>query len=118
MLRVAFGVFVGESLAVCAYVLYTQNGSHRLTLGAMAVSSVLAALLTLLLLPWIARQAWREQFSLAWTVLAGITLTAAVLLDGGLESPLLFLISSLRRTRGLCFDPSPRPPAPYLADSS
>ena len=105
MLRVAFGVFVGESLAVCAYVLNSQNGSHRLTLGAMAVSSVIAASLTVLLLPWIARQAWREQFSLAWTVLAGITLTGAVLLDGGLESPLLFLILLPAAYAGFVFRP-------------
>ena len=36
--------------------------------------------------------AWREHFSLVWTLLAGLALTATVWLDGGLGSPLLFMI--------------------------
>jgi hypothetical protein len=105
MLRVSFGVFVGESLAVGAYVLNSRDGPHRITLGAMAAASVVVASISTLLVPWIARQPWREQFSLAWTLLAGVALTTAVWLDGGLQSPLLFLILLPVAYAGLVFRP-------------
>ncbi len=106
MLRVSFGVFVGESLAVGAYVLNSRDGPHRFALGAMAAASVVVASISVLLLPWIARQAWREQFSLAWTLFASVALTTAVWLDGGLQSPLLFLILLPVAYAGLVFRPA------------
>ena len=49
MLRVAFGVFVGESFAVGLYVLWWPNGPHRVALLAVAAASVSMATVSALL---------------------------------------------------------------------
>jgi len=105
MLRVAFAVFVGESIAVGIYVLSSANRPHRFALLAMAGVSVFAATLSALLVPWIARQSWRERFSMGWTLLAGVVLTVTVWLDGGLQSPLLLLMLFPVAYAGLVFSP-------------
>ena len=105
MLRVAFGVFIGESFAVGLYVLMWPNGPHRLALLVVAAASVSVATVSALLIPWIARQPWRGQFSLAWTLLASVALTVTVWLDGGLSSPLLFLMLFPVAYAGLVFRP-------------
>ena len=51
------------------------------------------------------RQPWREQFSLVWTLLASVALTVTVWLDGGLPSPLLFLMLFPVVYAGLVFRP-------------
>lgn len=106
MLYVTFGVFVGESVAVVAYVLSTPDGAHRFALGVIAVVSVLIGLVTVVIVPWIAHQSWRSRFSLAWTVLASLALTVASWLDGGLQSPLLFLILLPMAYAGWMFRPA------------
>ena len=105
MFRVTFGVFVGESVAVGIYVFNTPHGPHRFALTVIATASVLFATVTVLVVPWVARQAWREHFSLAWTLLAGVALTATVWLDGGLGSPLLFMILLPVAYAGMVFRP-------------
>ena len=105
MLRVASGVFIGEGFAVGLYVLWWPNGSHRFALLVMAVACVSVATVSALLIPWVARQPWREQFSLAWTLLAGVALTVTVWLDGGFTSPLLFLMLFPVVYAGLVFRP-------------
>ncbi|HWM18263.1 MAG TPA: GGDEF domain-containing protein [Ilumatobacteraceae bacterium] len=105
MLRVAFGLFVGEAIAVEVYLLGWPDGPHRVALSAMVATSALASTISLLLVPWIARQPWRGHFSLAWTLLAGGALAVSVSLDGGLQSPLLLLMLFPVAYAGLVFRP-------------
>ena len=60
MFRVTFGVFVGESIAVGIYVFITPHGPHRFALAAIAAVSVFFATVSVLVVPWIARQPWRD----------------------------------------------------------
>jgi diguanylate cyclase (GGDEF)-like protein len=105
MLRVAFGLFVGESIAVAVYLVGWPDGPHRFALSMMVATSALASMISLLFVPWIARQPWRGQFSLAWTLLAGGALAVSVALDGGLGSPLLLLMLFPVAYAGLVFRP-------------
>jgi diguanylate cyclase (GGDEF)-like protein len=105
MLRVAFGLFVVESFAVAIYVLGWPDGPHRSALSAMVAISALASALCFVAVPWIARQPWRGQFSLAWTLLAGGALAVSISLDGGLQSPLLLLMLFPVAYAGLVFRP-------------
>ena len=105
MFRVTFGIFVGESIAVGIYVFDTPHGPHRFALSVIAAASVFSATVTVLVVPWVARQAWREHFSLVWTLFAGVALTTTVWLDGGMGSPLLFMILLPVAYAGLVFRP-------------
>ena len=96
MLRVAFGVFVAESFAVGLYVLWWPNGPHRVALLAVAAASLSMATVSALLIPWIAHQRWRTQFSLAWTLLAVLAHDRRVARWGATEPtalPLLFPVA-------------------------
>ncbi len=91
-LRVGFGVFIGEAVAVVAYLLTTPNGANRGVLTGVAVLSIGIGLVSLLGLRRIAEQPWRASFSLAWSIGAGWLLASCVHLDGGLDSPMLYLV--------------------------
>jgi diguanylate cyclase (GGDEF)-like protein len=106
MMRVAFGIFVAESIAVWVYAIVTPDGTHRFALAVIGAASAVTASLSLRVIPWIARQPWREQFSLSWTLLAGVALTGAAWLDDGLRSPLLLLILLPVTYAGLMFRPA------------
>jgi diguanylate cyclase (GGDEF)-like protein len=58
----------------------------------IAVLSVGVGSLSFLVLRSIARQPWRANFSLGWSLAAGWALAGCAHLDGGLSSPLLYLI--------------------------
>ena len=91
-MRVGFGVFVGESLAVLAYLLASPKGANSGVLIGIALSGACVGSLSFLVLDPIARRPWRAGFSLAWSLGAGWLLALCVHLDGGLDSPLLFLV--------------------------
>jgi diguanylate cyclase (GGDEF)-like protein len=91
-LRVGFGVFIGEAVAVVGYLRTSPDGPHRAALTAIAVASACVGLLSLLAVPKIAEQPWRHGFSFAWSLGAGWLLAGCVHLDGGLHSPMLYLV--------------------------
>jgi diguanylate cyclase (GGDEF)-like protein len=91
-LRVGFGVFVGEAIAIFVYLRASPNGPNRGWLTAISVSSVCIGALSFLGLRKIAQQPWRHRFSLSWCLGAGWALSACVRLDGGLKSPLVYLV--------------------------
>jgi diguanylate cyclase (GGDEF)-like protein len=91
-MRVGFGVFVGEALAILLYLNASPNGPHRGALSLIAALSVAIGLLSFLALRAISRQSWRAGFSLGWSLASGWALAGCAHLDGGIDSPLLYLI--------------------------
>jgi len=91
-LRVGFSVFIGEALAILAYLRASPDGLNRGLLTGIAVSSVCIGVLSLFGLRQIARQSWRHGFSLSWSLGAGWALAWCVHLDGGLKSPIVYLV--------------------------
>ena len=91
-MRVGFGVFVGECIAVVVYLRATPAEASRGLLLGIAVGAACAGVLSFFALGWIARQSWRVVFSLVWSLGCGWALAACAHLDGGLDSPLLYLV--------------------------
>jgi diguanylate cyclase (GGDEF)-like protein len=91
-MRVGFVVFVGECLAVLLYLHDSPHGPDRGVLALIAVSSALAGTLMFFTLPAIARKPWCAGFSLVWSLAAGWALAECARLDGGIDSPLLYLV--------------------------
>jgi diguanylate cyclase (GGDEF)-like protein len=91
-MRVGFGVFIAESLAVAAYMRATPNGASRGLLIGVAIASAVFGGLSYLVLRAIARQTWRARFSLFWSLGAGWVIAWMVHLDGGLDSPMLYIV--------------------------
>lgn len=91
-MRIAFGVFLGETLVVMVYLGLTPRGPHRPVLWIVEATWFALALANLMLVPSLASRSWRAQFTAAWTVLAAFAVGAVASLDGGLESPLILLL--------------------------
>src|SRR5665213_3990713 len=91
-MRIAFAVFLGETLVVMVYLGLTPRGPHRPVLWIVEATWFALALANLLLVPSLASRSWRAQFTAAWTVLAAFAVGAVASLDGGLESPLILLL--------------------------
>jgi len=92
-MRIGFAVMLAESLAVIVYVADTPRGQHRELILAMAVTSATATASMLFVAQLVFTRPWRAHFSLAWTLLGGVLLAFGAYLDGGLESPLIGLVS-------------------------
>ena len=91
--RLGYLTLTAESLFVLSYFAATPNGLHRLAVIAISSLTLVAAAVTLAFIERVSIQPWRVSFSTASTLLAGAALTFCVLLDGGLDSPLLVLIA-------------------------
>jgi diguanylate cyclase (GGDEF)-like protein len=89
-IRIGFALMGGEALAAIVY-LTLRHGPHRpLQLSIAGVTAVLAVPGSLAA-GWVARRAWRETFALGWTAACVVALFACAYLDGGLDSPFLYL---------------------------
>jgi diguanylate cyclase (GGDEF)-like protein/PAS domain S-box-containing protein len=91
-IRLCFVVLAGEAAAALAYFVLTPKGPHRSGLILVSAMSVVVALATTLVVNHVARQSWRTRFSALWTVASGALLTACVILDGGIDSPLVYFV--------------------------
>ena len=91
-IRVGFAVLVFECVGSAGYFAIDPGVPHRSLLLGMASATAAVALCLLPLAPAISRRAWREQFVLGSTLGVGIVLFACAALDGGLDSPLVYLI--------------------------
>jgi diguanylate cyclase (GGDEF)-like protein len=90
-LELGFAVLAGEAGATIGYIAASPTGPARAQLRIIGACVAALAVVGLLLSRWIARLAWRERL-LAVTSTATIAVLAVCAhLDGGLESPLLFL---------------------------
>jgi diguanylate cyclase (GGDEF)-like protein len=92
-LRIGILVFTGEAVATLVYFFLTPNGSHRVFLITLSSMVVLGLISSMPLTDRFASTTWRTQYSFGWTLVGGIVLAVSVHLDGGVDSPLLFLLA-------------------------
>jgi diguanylate cyclase (GGDEF)-like protein len=105
-LRIGFGVFLGDALAVLLYLFLTPHGPHRAVLIAMAGGWIAFALVNLLLAPRVAAKHWRARFSTTWTILSAFAVAGFAALDGGLDSPVVLLLFLPVGFAALAFTPA------------
>lgn len=91
-MRIGFGVFLGETLAVLAYLSLSPHGLHRALLLAIATCWLVFAGLNLWFVRSVASKPWRATFSVSWTVLSAFAVLGVCDLDGGVRSPMLLLL--------------------------
>lgn len=90
-LATGFSVQLLEALAMVGYLLATPRGTHRVGLLILATISAGLACGGLGVAGWLAGQSWRRHFWLAWCIGGCVVMAVDAHLDGGLESPLLFM---------------------------
>ncbi len=91
-MRIGFGVFLGETVVVMAYLGLTPHGPHRSLLWVMVSMWLVLALAGLAMAPTVASKPWRVRFSVAWTVLSAFAVAGVTILDLGPNSPILVLL--------------------------
>ena len=91
-LRIGFAVVVVASLGVLVYLRVTPHGPHRTALVTIALVTAAAALGIFGVAPRAAARAWRAEFSLFAALVSGAVLTLFCALDGGVDSPMAFLM--------------------------
>jgi diguanylate cyclase (GGDEF)-like protein len=91
-IRLGFGVFLGETVAVMLYLSLTAHGPHRPILWLTACFWVAFAVAGLVSASWVASHQWRTGFSEACTIVSSLAVGAFASLDSGLDSPLCFLL--------------------------
>jgi diguanylate cyclase (GGDEF)-like protein/putative nucleotidyltransferase with HDIG domain/PAS domain S-box-containing protein len=91
-LALGFVTLAFESGAALVYFYDTPTAGHRFALRVIGAAMLAVGVLGAPLSGWIARQPWRQRFCLANTLSSAVVLAIAAELDGGLESPLLFMM--------------------------
>jgi diguanylate cyclase (GGDEF)-like protein len=92
-IRLGFGILAGESAGVIVYLFVSPSGPHRRILESIASLALVLAAAAVPLAGYFARQNWRSSFSEAACLLSGAVVTLCIVLDGGLGSPLIFLLA-------------------------
>lgn len=104
-IKLGFGVFLAEALAIVVYLALTPDGPHRPVLFSMAIAWFLFAAANLALASKLANKSWRDQFSVAWTVIAAFGLVGFAMLDNGFDSPVVLLLFLPISYAALSFSP-------------
>ena len=104
-MRIGFGIFLGETIFVLVYLALTPHGQHRTVLWIVATAWFVCGATNLLLAPRLASWHRRAQFSAAWNILAALAVGGVAVLDGGFESPLVFLLFLPAAYAALAFTP-------------
>jgi diguanylate cyclase (GGDEF)-like protein len=104
-MRIGFGIFLGETVFVLAYLDLTPRGPHRTILLVIALAWFACGATNLLLAPRLALWHRRAQFSAFWNILAAFAVGGVAILDGGLESPMLLLLFLPAAFAALAFTP-------------
>ena len=92
-MQIGFGVFLFEAVAVMGYLATSPARGGTPVMWAVSIACVVAGAPTLVfVVPVVARQPWRERFSLGWTLVTIGAVGVVAPLDGGLQSPLLLLL--------------------------
>jgi diguanylate cyclase (GGDEF)-like protein/PAS domain S-box-containing protein len=86
-----FAILTAESLVVVSYLLATPRGEHRFALELVASGAAAAGIIGAGLAPSIARHRSRVQLMVTFTIASALLLSVCGLLDGGVESPLMYL---------------------------
>ncbi|HVB92402.1 MAG TPA: GGDEF domain-containing protein [Acidimicrobiales bacterium] len=91
--RASFLVLAGESILILVYLFSTSSGPHR---GILKADTALFVVAAVGVIPWagvVAGKPWRERFILAATLIVGAVLAANCVVDNGLDSPLVYLLT-------------------------
>jgi diguanylate cyclase (GGDEF)-like protein len=104
-IRTGFGVLLGETLVVMVYLAVTPRGPHRPVLWVVTVSWLICAVISLLFAPYLAARPWRAHFSATWTILSAFAVAGVASLDGGMSSPIIFLLFLPIANAALAFTP-------------
>jgi diguanylate cyclase (GGDEF)-like protein len=104
-IRMGFGVLLGETLVVMLYLGLTPRGPHRGILWVITAVWLACAVVFFLLAPYLATQTWRAHFSASWTVLSAFAVAGVARLDGGVTSPIIFLLFLPVANAALAFRP-------------
>jgi diguanylate cyclase (GGDEF)-like protein len=91
-MRIGFGVFLGETVFVMAYLALTPRGAHRHILWVVVSLWFVCGAANLLLAPRLPSSRWRAPFSATWTIVAAFAVGGVAYLDGGLVSPIILLL--------------------------
>lgn len=91
-LRLGFVVFLLESAAAVGYAACSRVVPHRGALVAVALGGVIVSILALCWVRWLSATPNRTSIVATIDVGSSVLLTVAVMLDGGLDSPLLYLL--------------------------
>ena len=104
-MRIGFGIFVGEALVVMAYLGSTPHGPHRGLLWPVVSAWLVCGAGSLLLAPAVSSKPWRAWFSATWTVISALAVGGVATLDGGIESPTIFMLFLPAAFAALAFTP-------------
>jgi diguanylate cyclase (GGDEF)-like protein len=104
-LRVTFGIFLLEVVAVMVYLAATPHGPHRAALWWICGVCFVSAAVNMGGAALVATRTWRHEFSLAWAIAANVAVGASASLDGGPHSPILVLIFLPVMAAALVFRP-------------
>jgi diguanylate cyclase (GGDEF)-like protein len=92
VLQVGLYVLAGETVATMIYCALTPHGSHRILIFSIALCATLAVAVTVPFVQHIASTVWRSDIAFVWTLAAGLVATLSAHLDGGIDSPLIFML--------------------------
>jgi diguanylate cyclase (GGDEF)-like protein len=104
-IRTGFGVLLGETFVVMVYLSFTPHGAHRGVLWIVTTAWLVLAVISLLCAPYLAAQHWRAHFSATWTILSAFAVAGVATLDGGIDSPIIFLLFLPIANAALAFKP-------------
>jgi diguanylate cyclase (GGDEF)-like protein len=104
-IRTGFGVLIGETLVVMAYLALSPKGPHRPALWVVTALLLVIAVVSVLFAPYLAARRWRAHFSATWTILSAFAVAAVASLDGGVSSPIIFLLFLPIANAALAFTP-------------
>jgi diguanylate cyclase (GGDEF)-like protein len=104
-IRTGFGVLLGVTAVVMIYLGFTPHGPHRAVLWVVVVTWLVCAVISLLFAPYLAGRPWRVHFSAGWTVLSAFAVGGVAHLDGGIDSPIMFLLFLPVANAALAFRP-------------
>ena len=91
-LQVGLIVLVGETLATLVYCFLTHHGAHRIPIIWIVSVTLIAVIVAAPFIDRIASSAQRTRFAFIWTLIAGVIATLSAHLDGGVNSPLIFML--------------------------
>ncbi|MGC1419341.1 MAG: HD domain-containing phosphohydrolase [Acidimicrobiales bacterium] len=85
-------MIAGETIATMIYCILTPRGAHRPVIFSIALIATLAVVAMTPFVQRIASSKWRSDFAFAWTLAAGLLAAVSAHLDGGIDSPLIFML--------------------------
>jgi diguanylate cyclase (GGDEF)-like protein len=91
-IRIGFVVFLGETFLVMAYLGVTPHGPHRSILWITVSAWCAFGVVGLLVAPRLASGRHRAQFSAFSTILSTFAVGFVAAFDGGVDSPIVFLL--------------------------